>query len=461
MGRPSIVFVFRDQQRYDTMGCAGNSAIRTPSFDRLAAEGVFFTQAFSGCPICSAYRGQVLTGRYSHANGVVDNEYALFDDEVTLAHALGGAGYRTAFVGKWHLGYGPYTPEKRFGFDYMAASNCLHSTYYEGEYWENEKGPLTMDDWFPIYETDLAIRFLEDHIEREPDTPFFLGMSWEPPHWPYGEYPDEYDMYEPGDMPVSPNVPEQLVPFARQELADYYGNITGMDAQMGRVLGWLEKNGLRENTIVCYSSDHGDHLWSHGYGKPADKWLHHTKRASKGTPYDESVHIPFLLSWPARVKAGSTTDVLFNSVDVMPTLLSLAGVEIPERVQGTDLSHAVLGSEGEEPDSVYLQILGSGWPTRREWVGCWRGLRTKRWVYARWLNDEQVWLFDRENDPYEMKNLAGKPEHADTEKELRARLDRWMKETDDPFDTGKRDPKYGMLELDQKFTSDRWDNVTF
>ena len=127
--RPNILFMFCDQLRYGTLGAEGNPIIRTPNLDRLAAEGVVFEQAFSNCPICSPFRGNVLTGRYPHQHGVVDNEYELWRDQTTLAYVLGDAGYRTGFVGKWHLGYGPYTEEKRHGFDHLAAHNCNHSYY--------------------------------------------------------------------------------------------------------------------------------------------------------------------------------------------------------------------------------------------------------------------------------------------------------------------------------------------
>lgn len=128
MNRPNIIFIFSNQQRYKTMGCTGNPVIHTPAFDRLASQGMLFEQAFSSCPICSPYRAQVLTGRYSHKNGVLDNEYVLFKGVTTLAQSLRLACYRTGYVGKWHLGYGPYTHEKRHGFDYMAAYNATMPT---------------------------------------------------------------------------------------------------------------------------------------------------------------------------------------------------------------------------------------------------------------------------------------------------------------------------------------------
>jgi arylsulfatase A-like enzyme len=456
--RPNIVFVFADQLRYSAVSCCGNTVVQTPHLDALAAEGVCLDNAFSSCPICSPYRGQVLTGKYSHTNGCVDNEYELAPGQETLPCVLGRAGYRTAFVGKYHLGYGPYSEVKRHGFDTLAAYNCNHH-HNEIAYHVDEAGPFPLDTWGPTGETDLAIGIIDGYLRDPREDPFCLVMSWGPPHWSghdYDDYPIEFDIYEPGGIDVPPNVPRQMEAFARQEIAHYYGNITGLDHEVGRIMAFLEQTGLAENTILCFSSDHGDHLSSHGYGKPFDDWLHHSKRASKATPYEESIHIPFVLRYPPRVAPGQRSQTMFSSVDVMPTLLGLAGVGVPDEIQGHDLSHTMLGEQGIEPDSVYLQILGPGWPHRGPWVGFWRGLRTPRWTYARWFGSEDVWLFDRENDPYEMRNLAGDPAHADVQVQMERRLRQWMLDTGDPFETGDRDPRTGILDLGQTFTHEKW-----
>ena len=145
MSQANILYIFADQLNYGALGCNGNRMVRTPNADRLAREGVVYDRAFSSCPICSPYRAQILTGRYSHANGVIDNEYALFEDQTTIAHALQAQGYRTAYVGKWHLGHPPYTEPKRYGFDDLYAYNCTHR-YYDVSYWHNEEGPFPMVD---------------------------------------------------------------------------------------------------------------------------------------------------------------------------------------------------------------------------------------------------------------------------------------------------------------------------
>jgi arylsulfatase A-like enzyme len=448
--RPNILFVFADQLRYSALGSSGNRVVRTPNFDRLASEGLVFENAFANHPLCSPYRANILTGKYGFANGVPDNEYVLWDNQVTLAQALKAAGYRTAYVGKWHLGAGPYPPAKRYGFDLMFAFNCLNR-HYGAVYHRNEAGPIKVDKFAPEHDTDEAIRFMEDHAGTRGDAPFAVVMSWEPPHWPYDQYPKEFDTYDPAKVDLPPNVPVQMAEFARREIAQYYGNVSALDAQMGRLLEALGRLGIAEDTIVCFSSDHGDHLSSHGYGKPMDKWLYPTMRASKSTPYEESVHIPFLLRYPRFVESGRRTRALFGCVDVMPTLLALCGVPIPAGVQGHNLAHIVVGKDGgASPDSVYLMNMGTGWPDRPRWVGCWRGVRTDSWVYARWRHSQdehEPVLFDRRNDPYELNNLAGNPKFADVQQQMEARLKKWMADTGDPFETGRREPEKGMLDL--------------
>ncbi|MCC7355247.1 MAG: sulfatase, partial [Anaerolineae bacterium] len=416
MSRPNILFVFADQLRYSAVGCSHNAVVRTPHLDRLAAEGIIFDQAFSGYPLCTPYRGALLTGRYAHQNGALDNEYMLWRDQITLPQVLKEAGYHTGFIGKWHLGYGPYPEEKRYGFDYMAAYNIARGGYWKNQYHENERGPIPFGCWSPAGEVSLVIRFMEEHQRQNDGAPFAVVLAWEPPHWPYNQFPEEFNTYDPASVDVPPNVPVQMEAFARKEIALYYGCVTALDAQMGCLLAALDRLGLAEKTIVVFTSDHGDHLSSHGFGKPWDQWLHHTKRCSKASPYEEAIHVPFLLRYPAKVRPGQRTRALLNTVDIMPTLLSLCELAIPGTVRGMDLSHAVLGQEGPWADSVYLQNEAIGWPNRTKWLGFWRGVRTERWVYARWRNHEvDPLLFDRENDPHEMRNLAGNKEYSDVE----------------------------------------------
>lgn len=456
-GKPNIIYVFADQLRYTSVGCSGNRQVRTPNMDKLAAEGIVMDSAFSSCPICSPYRAELLSGLYAHQNGVVCNEYEMRHDIATLPQCLRDAGYRTAYVGKWHLGYGPYTEEKRYGFDYMAATDMPKNSY-RGIYYFNEDGPYELGaNWLPCDETDISIRFVKDHCKNNPDQPFMLMMSWIPPHWPYETLPERYNIYKPEEIELTPNIPEQLAEFEKKETALYYGNITGLDDQLGRLMELVDQLGISDNTIFCFSSDHGDHLGAHGYGKPRDSWLHHSKRGSKATPYDESVHVPFIMRWPQKIAKGVRSNVIFNSVDIMPTLLSLAEVPVPETLAGRDLSFAFLGKNGEVPESAFFQILGQGWPHRGPWLGYWRGVRTDRYVYARWWDpDFTPMLFDREKDPWEMNNCYGKPEYAEIQDHMEKLLQEWLEKTGDPFDYGERDPETHMLCLGQRFTHEKW-----
>lgn len=468
--KPNIIFAFADQLRYDALACCGNRTVRTPNFDRMADEGLSFDQAFSSCPICSPYRGQVLTGRYSHANGVIDNEYALNPGQAVIGNVLRENGYRTGYVGKLHLGHGPYDQEKRdlFGFDDMYAHNCDHQCYQE-RLWHNEEGPFDLPGYGPRGETRICLDWIARQRREHPGKPFCAMLGWGPPHWSWGvartspgpnvhlhysDYPDEFDIYDPERIDLPANIPPQYEAFARREFADYYGMVSSLDECMKRILDALGEWGIAEDTIVCLSSDHGDHLGAHGMGKPDDDWLPPHMRFSKATPWDESIHIPFLMRYPARVKGGLRSRTFFNSVDVMPTLLGLCGIEIPEGLQGTDLSHAALGLPGEEPDSVYLQILGPGWPNRSKFVGLWRGVRTDRYTYARWHDRGGMRvLYDRKMDPLEMVNLVDDPLYDDVAEDMEERLRGWIARTNDPFDSGKRLPDTDMLDVGQKLTS--------
>jgi arylsulfatase A-like enzyme len=461
--QPNVIFVFADQLRYDALGCNGNRFVRTPHLDAMARRGMVLDNAFSSCPICAPYRGQLLTGRYSHANGVMCNEYKLWDGQPTLARVLSERGYRTAFVGKWHLGYGPYPAEKRMGFEDLIAYNCTHH-YYGVEYWHNESGPHEIREYAPRGETELALDTITRYRTETPDRPFCLAMSWGPPHWTdyqggerdYGCYPREYDTYNPDELEIPENVPGPLRPYARREFADYYAMVTSLDDCMGRVFEGLEKLGLTENTIICFTSDHGDHLGAHGAGKPGYDWIPAELRDGKATPYEESIHLPFIVQCPETIPAHVRSDAFFSSVDVMPTLLGLCGAKIPGTVQGCDLSEAFLGRKPESsPHSIYLQILGPGWPSRGIMFGHWRGVRTERYVYARYRFPEiKRVLFDRRTDPGEMNNLAGKPEAQPVLEQMEKMLQEWIQKTDDPFDTAECLPATGMLDIGQQLSSE-------
>ena len=465
----NILFVFSDQQRYSALGANGNQVVQTPNLDGMAAEGMVCDNMFSNHPLCSPFRAILLTGRYGWQNGVIDNEYEPFRDIPTLPGVLGSAGYHTGHIGIWHLGVGPYPAEDRYGLDYMGVVDGIGGNYFNQRYFENEQGPTRQDGWCPVVETDFAIRFLEKHKAEREDDPFALFVSWRPPHWAYTQYPDEYGLYDPADVDLPGNVPAQMADFARGEIADYYGCCTGLDAQMGRLLDALDRLGLADDTIVCYSSDHGDHLSSHGYGKPKDSWMHPSMRASKATPYEESAHIPFLVRWPGGTDPGSRSSAFMGAIDIVPSLLGACDVALPDGLQGRDVSGVWRGEAVPDDteltpgasDSVFLMNMGNGWPNRPEWVGRWRGVRTERYTYARWFeNERRPWLFDRQEDPLEMRNIVDAPEARGAVEEMETRLHRWMEGTRDPFEYGKRGPR-GLIDVGQRWAhAERYKHIS-
>jgi arylsulfatase A-like enzyme len=431
----------------------------------MASQGMVCDNMFSSHPLCSPFRAILLTGRYAWRNGVIDNEYEPFRNIPTLPGALRSEGYHTGHIGIWHLGVAPYPERDRYGLDYLAAVEGIGGNYYDQSYCENERAPKRHEGWSPAIETDLAIRFMSKHKAERKGDPFALFVSWRPPHWPYPQYPAQYRLYDPADVDLPGNVPLQMAEFASREIADYHGCCTGLDAEMGRLLNALEELGLADDTIVCYSSDHGDHLSSHGYGKPYDSWMHRSMRASKATPYEESAHVPFLIRWHGVTAPGSRSSVFMGSIDLVPGLLGACGVNQPDGLQGRDISPLWRGepacAEAENTpganDSVYLMNLANGWPNRSSWVGRWRGVRTERYTYARWFDHERgPWLFDRHDDPLEMRNVAGTFESRSAVEELGARLHGWMEATGDPFEFGKRGPR-GFLDVGQRWADpERW-----
>ena len=373
-------------------------------------------------------------------------------------------GYGTAHVGTFHLGKGPYTEEGRYGIDYLAAVGVGRG-YFDQAYYENERGPATHSGWGPTVETDLAIRYMERHREERPDDPFALFLSWRPPHWPYEQFPDSIERYDPAAVDLPANVPDALADHARRELANYYACCTGLDVEMGRLLTALDRLQIADDTIVCYTSDHGDHIRAHGYGKPNESWLHHTRRASKATPYEDSAHVPFVIRWPGNTPPGTRNDAFMGAIDIVPSLLGACGVPLSAGLQGRDLS-AVWRGEPVPTDpphapgaseSVYLMNMANGWPNRYGWVGRWRAVRTARYTYARWYaNERSPWLFDRQEDPLEMDNLVYSSAARPIVQEMEERLHRWMEATGDPFEHGARGAR-GFVESGQQWADpDKW-----
>lgn len=431
MERPNLIFIFADQMRGMAMRCAGDPNAITPNMDRMAENGVIFTHAYANCPVCTPSRACILTGRYPLRNRAVTNDIPMPEDEITFGEILKQNGYHTGYVGKWHLDGVPrdiFTPKgkRRHGFDLWAVWNCAHD-YFNGKLYFDDPIPIQLEGYEPIAQTDVAIEFIKAHSED----PFCLFLSWGPPHDPYSQVPNKYrELYEPDRLILRPNVnmdvdisnlPVMKTDYeygTRRMLADYYSAITALDEQLGRIIDVVQNLGLFEKTIIVFTSDHGDMLLSQGSVK-------------KQQPYEESINIPLIVCWKDHIVEGSTADVLFSTVDFLPTLLSLMGVECPSDVDGHDLSWAMLGETGYEPRSVFLTDLVPMDEGIRLGINEWRGVRTKRYTYARWLNGEGWVLYDNLADPYQLNNMIHDKLAEPLKHELEEELQLWMKTTDD------------------------------
>ncbi len=397
---PNIVFVIADQMRAQAMGAMGNRDVITPHLDELAGEGLLITNAISGQPVCTPFRAQLMTGRYSHSTGVIHNDARLPDNAVIFPQLLKEQGYTTAYIGKWHLSgdrNDPVDAVSRRGWDYWAVRNVSHR-HNRPRYWVNDATePVTPEGWEPDVQTDLAIEFINDNKER----PFSVFLSYGPPHNPYGLVPQQYvDMYEGSRLDGRPNVPTDN----EDTLRLYYAAITSIDANIGRLSKALEEAGVADNTILVFTADHGDMLGSQGH-------------LLKQRPWEESINIPFILRYPDRIEAGQEHDWLVATVDMMPTVLGLSGVAVPETVEGSDLSALFEGTSTEEREAVFLFNVHRGGGPGTDW----RGIRTKEWAYAHHYAGDWV-LYDLTNDPYELRNLIDDDNYATVKQDLRQQL---------------------------------------
>ena len=432
--RPNILFVFADQMRASSMGFPGIENVLTPNLDAFAKEGTAFSRAFTNTPICCPARATIISGLHTLSHGVVTNDIQLRTDIKPIAHCLNEAGYSCGYIGKWHMDCedrGIFIPPgpRRQGFDdYWAAYNCNHE-YFKGYYYLNDNPePIWIDGYEPEKQTDLAMEYISK--KSKTDKPFCLFLSWGPPHCPYDKVPQKYlDLYPEKNIKLKPNASENA---DKKKIAQYYAAITALDEYFGRLMKSLKDNGLEEDTLVIFTSDHGDMLYSQNRG-----W--------KCKPWDESVRIPFITRWPKHIPAARISNGLFSLVDVMPTLLSMAGVNIPEEVEGKDLSSLLLGDESSSPESVFinLPIMYRNWSFKE-----WRGVVTKKYTYAR-FRDKPWILYDDINDPYQLENLIESPEHKNIFSSLDDKLQKWLKDLNDPFESSEDVVKRYKLSTDE------------
>ena len=411
---PNIIVFFTDQQRWDTTGVHGNPLDLTPNFDHLARAGTDIHHSYTCQPVCGPARSCLQTGRYATETGCFRNGIPLPRDSKTLAHHFGEAGYDIAYIGKWHLAdgaQGPVRPEQRGGYDYWLASNLLEFTSdaYDLVMYDNDGNARKLPGYRVDAQTDAAIRYIDSHQ----DDPFFLFLSYIEPH--HQNHRDDY----PAPMGYEERYRGRWIPpdlaalggSTHQHLAGYLGMIKRLDEALGRLLDALRSLDMLDDTIILFTSDHGCHF--------------KTRNAEyKRSPHDSSLRLPTAL-YGGPFTGGGRVSQLTSLIDLPPTLLDAAGIDVPAEMQGRSILPLIRGEADDWQDEVFAQISESQ-------VG--RVIRSRRWKYAVTAPEKDGWadagselyvesaLYDLLADPYELRNLAGYESHRDVSDVLRGRL---------------------------------------
>ena len=442
--RPNLIFVFSDQQSWDMLGCYGNEQIVTPNIDRLSAEGVRFRHCVSSSPVCTPYRGMLLSGQHPLYNGAMINDMQMLPgDGNYFGEVLRDAGYHTGYIGKWHL-YGgirergiPAGP-LRYGFDDEFLSNNCDLNYGPDNafYWDEDGNRVRLEQWEADGQTDQAVQFLERYAGTEP---FALFVSWHPPHNWQGGYdaPENVEaLYDLETVQVRPGCADTRQ--TRSEHLGYMAMCSDLDDNVGRLLKKLDEKGLRDDTLVVYTSDHGDFLRSHGI----EDW-------HKSRPEHVSCRVPLIMQWPDTL-SPRVSDMLIGTLDLMPTLLGLLRINPPATCQGSNYADALMEGEDGPKESVPLFFWGED--------SDWRGVYTHRYTYAfeppgasKGINV----LYDRQEDPHELTNLFHSPDHCEVRDELHSLTTQWMAKFQDehvPWDTLKH-----QIYVDPAAAEARWE----
>jgi arylsulfatase A-like enzyme len=447
VAKPNILLVVTDQQRLDTVGAYGSTICRTPRMDRLAAEGMAFDRAFTPTGLCSPVRASLLSGVYPHEHKVLTNvalhpiRESLPVEMDRLTPALKAAGYRLGYVGKWHVSHEEDPLD--FGFEsYASLSDYLT--------WRRSEGldiPDAMQDFTvqraerdsalaeksqAAWLADRAIAALDDLAG---DAPFFIRLDFQGPHFP-NVVPEPYwSMYDPASIPPWPNAADTLegkpavhrikqqhwrtagMPWSGWQplVSAYFGEITLIDAQVGRVLDHLARSVRDRDTLVIWTTDHGDTIGAHGISN------------KDYTMYEEIYRVPLVMRWPGEIAPGSRSSAyVHHFLDLFATLGEIAAGAPPKPSHGRSLLPIMRGGEVEGwPTEAYCEFHGSH-------MGLYsiRLLRNERYSYVYHPNDIDE-LYDHETDPHELRNLAEDPDSTPVLRDLKRRMVAWMEATND------------------------------
>lgn len=485
--RPNILLIQTDQQTAETLGIYGNPIVRTPNLERLAEKGIVFEKAFCNYPACAPSRSSMMAGRYTSTIRNHANHMLLDPLEVSLPQVLKENGYKTALIGKNHAfmdgkqvnrypstqqGEKPDILHEVFDFVREAQHGHIVEGYEQDEElrtahqwavdhcWSSPLGhgtnPVSYKKCGTYLLGETAVNYLEQAPKEE--NPFFLWLSFPDPHTPY-QAPEPYaSMYHPDDVPLPPkddmrNKPErQKVAHImdamdradeqtiREVRAIHYGMINFIDDAIGRVVDKLEKLGILDNTLIIFTSDHGDSMGAHGLIQKHNMF------------YDSFTHVPFIVSWPGKVKAQRSNH-LIELIDIMPTVLDVAGCDIPIGVQGKSFAPFLLGEDYEPRKYVVIESGEDGEPLklseitkrpehpfdescfvwcawREAWLGKGKSIRTHDWKLNLYTNGEGE-LYDLRNDPHELNNLFDSKKHEQIIIELERKLLRWSIDKED------------------------------
>jgi arylsulfatase A-like enzyme len=421
----NILFIFADQMHRYAMGCMGNPDIQTPNLDRLAAEGMLFTGAYSNCPICTPFRINLFSGLYSGQTGTFNNCARIPEGTKTLADTLNDGGYRTSYVGKWHIGAsgnGPIPKELRGGFTDFIGYQCYNG-FYKDVCFYDENG---QEQRYERHRTDVTTEIAIERLERIADKPFAMFVSYQAPHYPVQPGPEYEGMYRgtairrrPNCTDVDPYTQTFSPPSPKPKENDpdyqkygndldeyirlYYGMVSQIDAGVGRLLEALDRLGRRDDTVVVFTSDHGDMQGSHGL-------------TNKCQPYEESSGIPLIVQVPGGA-SGLVTDALVSGIDFYPTCLDWAGLPGDPSLPGRGFAPLVRGEDQELSGPVFSEMRD------------WKMVREGKWkLVVEGESLEPVMLFDLERDPYEIENRVGEEELEKVKEGLRERVVEWQGE---------------------------------
>ena len=414
--KPNVIVFFTDQQRWDSLGLHGNPLELTPNLDAMALGGTHCFNAFTCQPVCAPARASLQTGKYATNTGVYRNKIVLPSGQKTLANYFKDAGYDTGYIGKWHLASGDPVPREEQGsYDYWLGANALENTSdsYRTEVYDKDGKKVFLPGYRVDALTDAGIRF----ISQQRDNPFFLFLSHLEPHHqnnvddypPPAGYRERYaGRWIPGDLAA-------LGGSSARHLGGYFGMVKRLDEALGRLLDALRSMEILDNTIILFTSDHGNHF--------------KTRNSEyKRSCHEASIRIPMILRGPCFDGGGRITD-LVNLVDIPPTLLDAAGIPIPADMEGRSL----LDGRKGWPDDIFVQISESQ-------VG--RAVRTKRWKYGVTAEGLDGWkesgspeyteqfLYDLEHDPHEQVNLCGHTSHKEVSRDMRERLKKYLQKVE-------------------------------